>query len=250
MAYMEGIAVAKSLAAKSRQHVNANAELVAVGAANVAGGFFQAFPVAGGFSRSAVNFSAGARTPIATVVTAAVVALTAVAFTPAFYHLPKAVLAAIVVVAVLGLVDVKGGPDGLAHPPLRRRGGRADVPGDAPDGSGARVWPPAWRSASPCSSGARPARTRPNSAACPAPTPTATWSATRAWPPIPRAAVVRVDGPLYFANAQLLEDRLLALAEERGELRAWCWTRARSATWTPMAPTCSANCASGWPIET
>ncbi|HEX5543158.1 MAG TPA: sulfate permease [Micromonospora sp.] len=108
VAYMENIAVAKALAAKSRQQVGANQELVAVGAANVSAGLFGAFPVAGGFSRSAVNFAAGARTPVATVVAASVVAITAIALTPAFYHLPKAVLGTIVVVAVLGLVDGKG----------------------------------------------------------------------------------------------------------------------------------------------
>lgn len=59
VAYLEGIAVAKSLAARARQQVSPNQELAAVGSANVAAGLFQAFPVAGGFSRSAVNFSAG-----------------------------------------------------------------------------------------------------------------------------------------------------------------------------------------------
>lgn len=108
VAYLEGIAVAKALAAKSRQQVSPNGELIAVGAANAAAGLFQAFPVAGGFSRSAVNFSAGARTPVATLITAAAVAVTALLLTPAFYHLPNAVLAAIVVVAVLGLVDRRG----------------------------------------------------------------------------------------------------------------------------------------------
>jgi sulfate permease, SulP family len=108
VAYLEGIAVAKALAARSRQRVDPGRELVAVGAANVSAGLFQAFPVAGGFSRSVVNFAAGARTPVATLVTALVVVLTAALLTPGFYHLPHAVLAAIVVVAVLGLVDVRG----------------------------------------------------------------------------------------------------------------------------------------------
>lgn len=102
--YMEGIAVAKALAAKSGQHVDPNLELVAVGAANVAAGAFQAFPLAGGFSRNAVNLQAGARTPVASLVTAVVVAATALVLTPLFFHLPKAVLATIVVVAALGLV--------------------------------------------------------------------------------------------------------------------------------------------------
>jgi sulfate permease, SulP family len=108
VAYLEGIAVAKALAGRARQRVHAGRELAAVGAANVSAGLFQAFPVAGGFSRSAVNFAAGARTPVSTLITAAVVALTVVLLTPAFYHLPYAVLASIVVIAVLGLVDGTG----------------------------------------------------------------------------------------------------------------------------------------------
>jgi sulfate permease, SulP family len=107
VAYLEGIAVAKALADRCRQQLHAGRELVAVGAANISAGLFQAFPVAGGFSRSAVNFAAGARTPVATLVTAAVVAVTVAFLTPALHHLPYAVLAAIVVTAVLGLVDVR-----------------------------------------------------------------------------------------------------------------------------------------------
>jgi sulfate permease, SulP family len=107
VAYLEGIAVAKALADRCHQELHPGRELVAVGAANIAAGLFQAFPVAGGFSRSAVNFAAGARTPVATLVTAVVVALTVAFLTPALHHLPYAVLAAIVVTAVLGLVDVR-----------------------------------------------------------------------------------------------------------------------------------------------
>lgn len=103
--FMESIAVAKSIAAKEKYQVNANQELVGLGIANVVGGFFSAYPVTGGFSRSAVNYQAGARTPLASIITAALIVLTLLFFTPLFYYLPQAVLAAIVMVAVYGLID-------------------------------------------------------------------------------------------------------------------------------------------------
>lgn len=105
--YMESIAVAKSLASKRRQKVSANQELLALGAANVGAMFTGGFPVTGGFSRSVVNFDAGANSGLASIVTAVLVALTVIFLTPVFYFLPQAVLAAIVIVAVAGLVDVK-----------------------------------------------------------------------------------------------------------------------------------------------
>lgn len=103
--FMESIAVAKSIASKEKYQVNANQELVGLGLANVVGGFFSAYPVTGGFSRSAVNYQAGARTPLASIITAALIVLTLLFFTPLFYYLPQAVLAAVVMVAVYGLID-------------------------------------------------------------------------------------------------------------------------------------------------
>ncbi|GIJ09323.1 SulP family inorganic anion transporter [Micromonospora andamanensis] len=219
VAYMEGIAVAKSLAARSRQQISPNQELAAVGSANVAAGLFQAFPVAGGFSRSAVNFSAGARTPVASVVTALVVALTAVFLTPAFHHLPKAVLAAIVVVAVLGLVDRRSAVTAWR---TRRSDGLTLAltfvvtllfgvePGLAAGVAfGLAVF--LWRSA------------RPHLAELGRVPGTQTYRNVARYAGLvtdPRVAIVRVDGPLYFANAQFLEDRLLGLAEQRPELTA------------------------------
>lgn len=104
--FMESIAIAKAIAAKEKHSVDANRELVGLGLANLAGGLFSAYPVAGGFSRSAVNYQAGARTPLASIVTAVLVVMTLLFFTPLFYYLPQAVLAAIVMVAVAGLIDV------------------------------------------------------------------------------------------------------------------------------------------------
>lgn len=105
--FMESIAVAKVYAGRHRYEVDANRELIGLGLANVAGAFFSAFPTTGGFSRTAVNDEAGAQTNLAGVFSAAIIALALLALTPLFYYLPNAVLAAIVMVAVAGLVDVE-----------------------------------------------------------------------------------------------------------------------------------------------
>ncbi len=105
--FMESIAVAKVYARRHRYEVDANQELVGLGVANVASGLFGGYPVTGGFSRTAVNDSAGARTPLASVVTAVIVIVTIAFFTPLFESLPQAALAGIIMVAVINLVDIK-----------------------------------------------------------------------------------------------------------------------------------------------
>jgi len=105
--FMESIAVARSLAARDRERVDADRELVGLGLSNLVAGVLAAFPVTGGFSRSAVNHQAGARSGLASVVTAVLVAVTLLALTPLFHHLPQAILAALVVAAVVGLVDLR-----------------------------------------------------------------------------------------------------------------------------------------------
>jgi sulfate permease, SulP family len=104
--FVESIAVARAFARRRRQTVDADRELLALGAANAAAGVSGALPVAGGFSRTAVNAQAGARTGLAGLITAALVGLTLLFFTPLFYYLPNAVLAAVIMSAVFGLVDV------------------------------------------------------------------------------------------------------------------------------------------------
>ena len=104
---MESIAVAKWIATREKYRIDANLEMLGLGLANVAGGLFSGYPVAGGFSRTAVNYQAGARTPLASVFTAALVLLTLLFLTPLFTHLPNAVLAAIILVAVIVLIDFK-----------------------------------------------------------------------------------------------------------------------------------------------
>jgi SulP family sulfate permease len=103
--FMEAISIAKALATKAKQKVDPNQELVGQGLANIIGGFTQAFPVSGSFSRSAVNFNAGAKTGMAAVITALFVLIALLFLTPLLYHLPQAVLAAIIIMAVIGLVN-------------------------------------------------------------------------------------------------------------------------------------------------
>lgn len=108
--FLEAYAVAKRIAARSDE-LDADRELRALGMANLGGAFTGAYPVTGGFSRTAVAAQAGARTGLSGLVTAATVGLTLLVLTPAFEFLPKAVLAAIILTAVLGLVDIAGARD-------------------------------------------------------------------------------------------------------------------------------------------
>ncbi|MFG6517725.1 SulP family inorganic anion transporter [Sulfitobacter sp. 1A13496] len=103
--FVESISVAQTLAAKKRQRIDPDQELIGLGSANLGAAFTSGFPVTGGFSRSVVNFDAGAETPAAGAFTAAGLALAALFLTPLIHYLPKATLAATIIVAVLSLVD-------------------------------------------------------------------------------------------------------------------------------------------------
>lgn len=103
--FVESVSVAQTLAAKRRQRIDPNQELAGLGAANLAAAVSGGFPITGGFARSVVNYDAGARTPLAGVLTAVGLALVALFFTPWLYYLPKATLAATIIVAVIGLLD-------------------------------------------------------------------------------------------------------------------------------------------------
>lgn len=105
--YMESVSVAKSLASKRRQKIDPDQELIALGTANLGAAFTGGYPVTGGFSRSVVNYSAGANTGLASIITGALIALTVLFLTPLFHYLPNAVLAAIILVAVGNLFDFK-----------------------------------------------------------------------------------------------------------------------------------------------
>ncbi|MFA5370733.1 MAG: SulP family inorganic anion transporter [Sideroxydans sp.] len=105
--FMEAISIAKAMAAKTRQRINPNQELLGQGIANIVGSFSQAFPVSGSFSRSAVNLNAGAVTGLSNVFAGLIVLVTLLFLTPLLYHLPQAVLAAVIMMAVIGLVNFK-----------------------------------------------------------------------------------------------------------------------------------------------
>ena len=104
--FLESVSVAKALASRRRQKINANQELLALGAANIGAAFSGGYTVAGGFGRSMVNFTSGANTPLASLITAALIAFSLLFLTPLFYYLPHAVLAAIIMLAVSALIDV------------------------------------------------------------------------------------------------------------------------------------------------
>lgn len=105
--FVESVSVGRTLAAKRRERLDPDQELVALGAGNVAAAFTGGLPVTGGFARSVVNFDAGAQTPAAGILTAAGLAIAALLLTPALHYLPQATLAATIVVAVLSLVDLE-----------------------------------------------------------------------------------------------------------------------------------------------
>ena len=106
--YVESISVALTLAAKKRQRVDPDQELIALGASNIGSAISGGFPVTGGFARSVVNFEAGAETPAAGAFTAVGIALATLFLTPLLFFLPKATLAATIVVAVMSLVSFSG----------------------------------------------------------------------------------------------------------------------------------------------
>jgi anti-anti-sigma factor len=108
LGFMEAISIAKAMAARTGQRLDPNQELIGQGMANIAGSFFHSYAVSGSFSRSAVNIQAGAVSGLSNVFSSCVVVATLLFFTPLLYHLPQAVLAAIIMMAVIGLVNVRG----------------------------------------------------------------------------------------------------------------------------------------------
>jgi SulP family sulfate permease len=105
--FMEAISIAKAMAAKTKDRIDPNQELIGQGLGNIVGSFTQAYPSSGSFSRSAVNLNAGARTGFSSVVTAICVVITLLFLTPLLYHLPQGVLAAVIMMAVFGLINFK-----------------------------------------------------------------------------------------------------------------------------------------------
>ncbi|SLN27519.1 SulP family inorganic anion transporter [Oceanibacterium hippocampi] len=214
--FLESVSVARALAAKRRQKIDPDQELLGLGMANLGAAFSGGYPVAGGFGRSVVNFSAGANTPLASIVTAVLVALVVGFFTPVLHRLPIAVLAAIIVVAVASLIDVRS---------LLRawRYNRADAAGLAVTfaavlAAGIEIGIAAgialslalylWRTS------------RPHMAVVGRLGDSEHFRNVLRHPVrlYPGVQFVRVDESLYFANTAYLEDRLLAAAVEDPEI--------------------------------
>lgn len=108
LGFMEAISIAKAMAAKTGQRIDPNQELMGQGLANMIGSAAQSYPVAGSFSRSAVNLQAGAVSGVSSVIASLAVVATLFFFTPLLYHLPQSVLAAIIMIAVAGLINARG----------------------------------------------------------------------------------------------------------------------------------------------
>lgn len=215
--FVESVSVAQSLAAKRRQKVDPNRELMGLGAANTVAAFTGGFPVAGGFSRSVVNFAAGANTQLASILTALLVAIAAAFLTPWFYYMPQAVLAATIMVAVLGLVDLRT----LAHTWHYDRADAASlivtaltvlivgVEAGIVAGVGLSLALYIWRTS------------RPHLAIVGRVPGTEHYRNVRRHDVLtdPQVLALRVDENLYFVNARWLEDRVTALVAENPEVR-------------------------------
>jgi len=108
LGFMEAISIAKAMAGKTGQRLDPNQELIGQGLANLLGSFTNSYPTSGSFSRSAVNLQSGAVTGLSSVFTSVAVVTVLLFFTPLLYHLPQSVLAAIIMMAVIGLINVSG----------------------------------------------------------------------------------------------------------------------------------------------
>lgn len=215
--YMESISVAQSLASQRREKINANQELIALGLANLGVSVTGGYPVTGGFSRSLVNAAAGARSGLASVCTALLIGLTLAAFTPLFYYLPQAILAAIILIAVFHLFDLATARRAWRY---SRRDGLAWLATFAAVlglgievgillGAGLSLALHLWRTSTPHvaivgrldqSEIYRNVLRHP----------------VQTWPSV---LALRVDESLYFANTQFLEKTVLGLVADRPEVR-------------------------------
>jgi SulP family sulfate permease len=208
-AFSSGLAVAKR-----GEHVLPNQELIALGLGNLAAGLVRGYPIAGGLSRTAVNAQAGARTPLAGVVTAALVALTLLLFAPLLSGLPRAALSAVIVVAVAGLVDIAFVRD------LRRTRPRELIPLGitfaATLALGVGLGLAFGVVASLLLFVLR--TTRPHTAILGRLPGTEVYRNVRRFPDaetVPGIVIIRPDAPLYFANAAYLTDEIRRLVGEQ-----------------------------------
>lgn len=215
--FVESVSVAQSFARKRRQRIDADRELLGLGAANLASSLSGGFPVTGGFARSVVNFAAGAQSPLAGIVSAVLMAVVLVGLTSWFETLPQAVLAATILVAVVGLIDFE---------PLRHAWhyDRADAvaflgtflgvvligvePGIAL-GVGLSLAAMLWRSSQPHMAivGRMPGTEHFRNVE------------RHAVQTRPDLLIVRIDESLYFGNAQVVERRILEAMSRQPQLR-------------------------------
>jgi len=215
--FVESVSVGQTLAAKRRQRIAPDRELVALGAGNLGAAFTGGFPVTGGFARSVVNFDAGARTPAAGVFTAVGILLVALLLTPALYFVPQAALAATIVVAVSSLVDLRV---------LRRtwRYSRADFTAVAVTllatlGIGVEAGLIAGVAVSLLLHLYKTSRPHIAEVGLVPGTEHFRNVLRHVVRTSPRLVGLRVDESLYFANARVLEDRINALVAERPGLQ-------------------------------
>ncbi|MGM0450490.1 MAG: SulP family inorganic anion transporter [Pseudomonadota bacterium] len=215
--FVESVSVAQTLAAKRRQRIDPNQELIALGLSNVGAGVSGGSPVSGGFSRSVVNFDAGAVTPLAGALTAIGIALSTLLLTTPLAFLPKATLAATIIVAVGTLIDL---------PAIRRTWAYSRVDGVAMVATLVLTLSHGVESGIltgvALSLGLHLYRTsRPHSAVV------GRVPGTEHFRNVERhnvetcdhLAILRIDGSLYFANARYLEDTVMELAARRPELK-------------------------------
>ncbi len=214
--FVESVSVGQTLAAKRRQRIDPDQELIGLGAANVASSISGGYPVTGGFSRSVVNFDAGAATPAAGAFTALGIALATLLLTPLLFFLPKATLAATIMVAVLSLVDLgalkrtwdysKSDFAAMAATILVTLGVGVEV--GVAVGVGLSLVLFLLRTS------------RPHMAVVGQVPGTEHFRNVLRHKVVtsPKVLTVRVDESLYFANARYLEDRIYDLAAERREI--------------------------------
>ena len=215
--FVESVSVAKALASKRRQKIDADQELRALGVANIGAAFSGGYPVTGGFSRSMVNFTAGANTGLAAIVTAILIAFTLAFLTPLFHYLPKAALAAIIVVAVSGLVDFRSlfriwrynGLDGFSQLATFAAVLALGIEIGIMLGAALSIAFYLWRTS------------RPHMAIVGRVGETEHFRniLRHDVKTLPHVLALRVDENLYFANTRFLEDRLLAAVADQPRIK-------------------------------
>jgi SulP family sulfate permease len=218
LGFMEAISIAKAMAAKTGQRLDPNQELIGQGLANMLGAIGKSYAISGSFSRSAVNLQAGARTGLSSVFTSLTVVIALLFFTPYLYHLPQAVLAAVIMMAVIGLVNVTGFVhawrakwyDGaisiisfvstLAFAPHLDRGIMIGVI--------LSLMVFLYKSMRPTVVSL--ARSADEALRC---------VSTHGLKECQHVAMVRFDGPLFFANSSYLEDKIMDIMRQKKGLR-------------------------------